>query len=128
MKILVVEEDRTSQNLLRTWLEEWNHTVRTSENGQQASELLTSGEFDLVLSNWTLTELDGLGLCRLIRQSPVPDYLYVILYTSTATELDYVSGMDAGADDFISNPFDAPKLRVRIRAAERILSLQRTLA
>ena len=128
MKILVVEEDRTSQDLLRAWLEEWNHCVTTSENGRQASELLTSGEFDLVLSNWTLTELDGLGLCRLIRQSLSPDYLYVILYTSTTIEPDYVSGMDAGADDFISNPFDAPKLRVRIRAAERILNLQRTLA
>jgi sigma-B regulation protein RsbU (phosphoserine phosphatase) len=128
MKILVVEEDRTSQNLLRTWLEEWSHSVTTSENGQQASELLTSGEFDLVLSNWTLKELDGLGLCRLIRQSLGPDYLYVILYTSTTIEPDYVSGMDAGADDFISNPFDAARLRVRIRAAERILSLQHALA
>ncbi len=128
MNILVVEDDRTTQTLLRTWLQSWGHPVTTAENGNEAWRLLNEADFDLVLSNWTPSELDGLALCRLIRESPDPTYRYVILYTSKTGELDFVAGMDAGADDFLSIPLDAGRLRVRIRAAERILNLRRELA
>jgi sigma-B regulation protein RsbU (phosphoserine phosphatase) len=128
VNILVVEDDRTTQALLQTWLQEWNHRVTTAQNGKEALQLITQGDFDLVLSNWTLPELDGLGLCRLIRESQDPKYHYIILYTLKTGELDFVAGMDAGADDFISIPLDAGRLRVRIRAAERILTLRGKLA
>lgn len=124
----MVEEDRTTQTLLRTWLGDWNHSVTISENGKEAWEILQKGDFDLVLSNWRMSGMDGPELCRLIRQSPNPRYHYIILYSPDTDKLDFVSGMDAGADDFISNPFDAARLRVRIRAAERILDLQQELA
>jgi sigma-B regulation protein RsbU (phosphoserine phosphatase) len=128
VNILVVDNDRTTQSLLRIWLEGWDHRVTTAEDGAAAWQLLSQSEFDLVLSNWTLPELNALELCRLIRQSPDPTYRYVILYTSKTDELDFVANMDAGADDFITTPFDASLLRVRLRAAERILNLQRELA
>jgi sigma-B regulation protein RsbU (phosphoserine phosphatase) len=128
VNILVVEDDRTTQALLQTWLQEWNHRVTTAQNGKEALELINKVDFDLILSNWTLSELDGLGLCRLIRESPDPKYHYIILYTLKTGELDFVAGMDAGADDFISIPLDAGRLRVRIRAAERILTLRGKLA
>ena len=128
VNILVVEGDRTTQALLQTWLQGWEHDVTIARNGKEAWDLLNQAEFDLVLSNWTLSELDSLSLCRLIRQSTSPTYRYIILYTSESPELDFVIGMDAGADDFITNPFDSARLRVRVRAAERILNLQRTLA
>jgi len=128
VNILVVEEDRATQTLLRSWLENWTHHVTISEDGRQAWEMLQHGDFDLVLSQWTLAEIDGPGLCRLIRHSLNPRYHYIILYSLDTDELDFVAGMDAGADDFISRPFDAARLRVRIRAAERILGLQQALA
>ena len=128
MNILVVEADRTTQTLLQTWLHGWGHHVALADNGKEAWDMLNHAEFDLVLSNWTLSELDSLGLCRLIRQSPNPTYRYVILYTSEGAEIDFMIGMDAGADDFITTPFDSARLRLRVRAAERILNLQRTLA
>jgi sigma-B regulation protein RsbU (phosphoserine phosphatase) len=128
VNILVVDDDRTTQSLLDDWLQDWGHRVTAAKNGTEAWHLLTQSEFDLVLSNWTLPELDGVGLCRLIRQSPDPRYRYIILYTSKGGELDFSANMDAGADDFITTPFDAALLRVRLRAAERILNLQRELA
>jgi sigma-B regulation protein RsbU (phosphoserine phosphatase) len=128
VNILVVEDDRTTQALLQTWLQEWSHRVTTAKNGKEALDLIHAVDFDLILSNWSLPELDGLGLCHQIRDSPDPKYHYIILYTLKTGELDFVAGMDAGADDFISIPLDAGRLRVRIRAAERILTLRGKLA
>jgi sigma-B regulation protein RsbU (phosphoserine phosphatase) len=120
MNILVVEDDSTTQTLLLGWLQEWDHRVATARTGPEALELIEQGGFDLVLSNWTLADLDGLALCRHIRDNPGPTYCYIILYTLKAGELDFVAGMDAGADDFISIPLEAGRLRVRLRAAERV--------
>lgn len=128
MNILVVEDDFTIQSLLLGWLQEWNHQVTKATTGAAALELLQTNEFHLVLSNWTISEFDGLALCRHIRQNPSQTYCYIILYTLKAGEIDFVAGMDAGADDFISIPLEAGRLRVRIRAAERILTLRQELA
>lgn len=128
MNILVVEDDFSIQSLLLGWLQEWNHQVTTATTGTEALELLRTNEFDLVLSNWTISEYDGLDLCRYIRQNPGQTYCYIILYTLKAGEIDFAAGMDAGADDFISIPLEAGRLRVRIRAAERILALRQELA
>lgn len=128
MNILVAENDMTTQSLLLGWLQEWNHHVTTARDGLQAQALLQQGEFDLLLSNWTLSGVDSLTLCRHIRENPAPTYCYIILYTLNDDEMDFVAGMDAGADDFISIPLEADKLRVRIRAAERILTLRQELS
>lgn len=127
MNILVVEDDRILQNLLQNWLQSWGHLVTTAENGNLAWQLLNEIDFDLILSNWKAPELDGLSLCRLIREASDPVYRYVILYTSAVAELDFVVGMDMGADDFLCTPLDEATLRVRVRAAERILELRRVL-
>jgi sigma-B regulation protein RsbU (phosphoserine phosphatase) len=128
MNILVVENDLPTQALLLGWLQEWDHRVTTARSGSDALQMLEQRDFDLVLSNWTVSELDGLALCRRIRENPSPIYCYIILYTLKPGELDFVAGMDAGADDFISIPLEAGRLRVRLRAAERILTLRQELA
>lgn len=127
MHVLVVEDDRDTRTRLLTWLWGWGHMVTTAENGRDAWRMVSQIEFDLVISNWTLQETDGIGLCRLIRQNSTPSYCYVILYTSNPEQLDYITGMDAGVDDIVSSPFDQGRLRLRIRAAERIINLQREL-
>lgn len=128
MNILVVENDLPTRKLLLGWLQEWNHKVATADNGPHAIALLEQRDFDLVLSNWIVSELDELALCRRIRENPSPTYCYIILYTLKPGELDFVAGMDAGADDFISIPLEAGRLQVRLRAAERILTLRQELA
>lgn len=128
MNILVAEGDLTTQSLLLGWLQEWDHHVTIAKDGLEAQTLLLQGGFDLLLSNWTLSGMDGLTLCCNIRENPGPTYCYIILYTLKGGEIDFVAGMDAGADDFISIPLEAGRLRVRIRAAERILTLRQELA
>jgi sigma-B regulation protein RsbU (phosphoserine phosphatase) len=127
MNILVVDDDIATQSMLVSWLQEWNHRV-TATSGIEAEQLLNDGGFDLVLSNWSVPALDGLSLCRHIRENAGTNYCYIILYTLKSGEIDFVAGMDAGADDFISIPLESMRLRVRLRAAERILTLRQELA
>ncbi|MDE1175193.1 MAG: SpoIIE family protein phosphatase [Edaphobacter sp.] len=128
MNVLVVEEDLNTQNMLLGWLKDWGHQVTTAKDGAEAKLLLQNDGYELLLSDWTLPGLDALELCREIRERPGSHYCYIILYTLKAGEIDFVAGMDAGADDFVSIPLEAGRLRVRIRAAERILTLRQELA
>jgi phosphoserine phosphatase RsbU/P len=126
VKILIVEDDPETQASLRARLLGWDHQVEVAQSGSVAWEMLNQSQFDVVLTNWTLSESYEPGLCRLIRKSST--YQYVIVYTSATSELDFVHCMDAGADDVIGSPLDPAHLRVRIQAAERTLNLQRALA
>jgi DNA-binding response OmpR family regulator len=78
----------------------------------------------LVISDLLMPEVDGLELCRRIRASKTPKYTYVILLTALIGKKDYLEGMDAGADDFVTKPFDPDELKARLRVAERIVALQ----
>src|SRR6516225_727616 len=92
------------------------------------SRLLEAGAYALVVSDWMMPEMDGPELVCRIRACPRPGYVYVILLTSRAEKADVVAGMEAGADDFVTKPFDREELRVRLRAGERIVQLEHTLA
>jgi PleD family two-component response regulator len=77
-----------------------------------------------VITDWMMPELDGVELVRRIRSGPRSGYVYVILLTAKGQKEDLVAGMDAGADDFLTKPFDRDELRVRLRAGERIVALE----
>jgi sigma-B regulation protein RsbU (phosphoserine phosphatase) len=128
MNILVLDDDRNTQTLLRTWLHGWDHFVTTAETVAEAQHLLDQLEFDIVLSEWRPPVVDGIALCGLIRENPKLAEMYVILYTSNADDLDFAVGNDGEVDDLLRVPLDEITLRVRIRAAVRILTLRRTLA
>jgi sigma-B regulation protein RsbU (phosphoserine phosphatase) len=128
LNILVVDDNRNTQTFLRAWLENWEHAVVTTETVDEAWKLLNQSKFDMILSEWRPPQLDGLALCRLIRESKNIADTYVILYTSETGEFEFVAGVDVDVDDFLSVPLDEVTLRVRIRAAMRILNLRRTLA
>jgi phosphoserine phosphatase RsbU/P len=127
VNILVVDDDQLTQKLLQTFLQSLGHPVTLVESENAAWQLLNEVDFDLVLSNWRLPTLNGLALCRRIRESPDLAYRYVILYASATEELNF-GGVDADVDDFIALPLDEVSLKIRIRAAERILDLRRVLA
>src|SRR5262249_13315256 len=97
-------------------------------DGAEAWRLFERGAFPVVITDWIMPEVDGLELIRRIRACPRDSYVYVILLTSKSHKEDVVEGMEAGADDFLTKPFDRDELRVRLRAGERILSLEHTLA
>ncbi len=124
MKILIAEDDAVSRLILEKTLTNWGHATVSAETGGQAWANYRAGEFRLVISDWMMPEIDGLELCRKIRSLDRRDYTYVILLTAKTDKSSYLEGMEAGADDYLTKPFDVDELKVRLRVAERILTLQ----
>lgn len=128
MKILIAEDTPISQRLLQSFLQKWGHEVTAASDGAAAWRLFQADDFPVVISDWMMPEMDGLELVRRIRACPRSGYVYTILLTARSQKEDVIAGMEAGADDFITKPFDSDELRVRLRAGERVIHLERTLA
>ena len=128
MKILLAEDEAVSQRLLQSYLQKWGHEVVLARNGAEAWRLFQEGDFPVVISDWIMPEMEGVELIRRIRAAQRPKYVYTILLTAKSQKEDVVEGMEAGADDFVTKPFDRDELRVRLRAGERVLELEHTLA
>jgi sigma-B regulation protein RsbU (phosphoserine phosphatase) len=127
MRILVVEDDRASALLLKSMLQRWGYDVVHATDGRQAWEILHEQDIRLVISDWMMPRMNGLELCREIRKSDLPGYTYVILLTARGERLSLVEGMGAGADDFVTKPFDQAELQARLRAGVRIVQLEADL-
>ncbi|SIO32587.1 His Kinase A (phospho-acceptor) domain-containing protein [Singulisphaera sp. GP187] len=127
MKILIADDDSVSRRLLQSYLEKWGYEVTVARDGAEAWRLFEAGHFPMVITDWMMPELDGPGLLRRIRSSLRPGYIYAILLTAKTQKQDLVEGMEAGADDFLTKPFDRDELRVRVRAGERIIHLEQNL-
>jgi len=127
MKILVVDDDKDIRELLCKILRKWKHEVITASNGKDAYHILKTEEFNIVISDWLMPKMDGLELCKKIRNSNFSNYIYIILLTAKDSKKDIIEGMKAGADDFIIKPFVKGELDVRIRAGERICKLEKKL-
>ena len=124
MKILIAEDDRDSRELLSWLLQKLGYQVMATENGQQAWEAYRTGRYRLVISDLLMPDVDGLELVRRIRGMKQSKYTYIILLTALIGKKDFLEGMEAGADEFITKPFDPDELKARLRVAERIISLQ----
>ena len=125
---MIAEDDLISRSMLQTLLKNWGHEVICADNGAEAWRLFQNREFAMVISDWMMPELDGLQLVRRIRSGLLPTYIYIILLTGKSKKDDVVLGLEAGADDLITKPFDADELRARVRAGERIVQLEQSLA
>ena len=128
MKVLIADDDASIRTLLEVHLRKWGHEVTAASTGGQAWRLFEAGSYPLVVSDWMMPEMDGPDLVRRIRACPRGSYVYVILLTGRANKADVVEGMEAGADDFVTKPFDREELRVRLRAGERIVRQEQALA
>ncbi len=124
MHVLMVEDDCISAEILSNSLRHFGYDVTTTDNGQEAFELIRSGKFRLVVSDWDLPGMSGVEICRQIRQRQSSSYIYVILVTSFDGVENVVEGLNAGADDFLTKPLQPEELRMRLRVGERILSLE----
>jgi diguanylate cyclase (GGDEF)-like protein len=127
MKILIAEDDTTSRLLFAATLRKLGHAVTAVENGQKAWEAWRAEAHPLLISDWMMPDMDGLQLCRMIRAEPSLQYTYIILLTALDSKGSYLEGMNAGADDFITKPFDEEHLAARLRVADRILALHQKL-
>lgn len=122
-RILVVDDDRVTRAQLAFLLQKVGYEVATAENGQAALERISEGWFPLVLTDWSMPEMDGPTLCQRIRDKGQDLYTYVIMLTGRRDKDDLMQGLDAGADDYITKPFDTDELLARLRVGHRILEL-----
>ncbi len=124
MRVLVVEDDPVTAEMLEHALGEFGYKVQIATDGREAFRQIRTGRYHLVVSDWEMPEMTGVELCRQVRKRRSSGYVYLVLLTSRSATQDVVDGLNAGADDFITKPFQPQELCVRLRAGERILSLE----
>lgn len=127
MQILVVDDDLAIRRLLAAMLRKWDYDVVEAGDGEEAWQLFQQHPFNFILSDWVMPRLDGVELCRRLRAADLPHYVYVILLTGKDQTDDLIMALEAGADDFLTKPVNAKELRVRIKAGERVLHLEKAL-
>jgi two-component system cell cycle response regulator len=125
VKILIADDEVLSRRLLEKTLERAGYEVSAVENGRLAVEQLSQADGPrLALLDWVMPELDGPGVCREVRKHQEQAYVYMVLLTSKESKEDIVTGLESGADDYLTKPFNAEELKARLRTGERILHLE----
>jgi putative two-component system response regulator len=124
MRVLIVEDDADALTLLENALLYFGYDVTTATNGTEALELIRSGEFQIIISDWEMPDSSGPDLCREVRHRLSAGYTYFILLTAKTGIQSRIEGLRAGADEFLSKPIDPDELQVRLHVAERILALE----
>jgi diguanylate cyclase (GGDEF)-like protein len=128
MRILIAEDSGPSRLVLERSLAMWGYEVVSCRDGLAAwQELQKDDAPRLAILDWMMPGLSGPEICRMLRQKAGGTYTYVLLLTSRSQKEDLVEGMEAGADDYLTKPFDTHELRARLRAGIRILDLQAEL-
>jgi len=128
MDVLIVDDEPNILKILRTCLEDHGLGVLAAQNGREALEILRKNDVRLVVTDRMMPEMDGLALCRSIRASEdISGYVYIILLTVKGSNEDVVDGIKAGADDYVSKPFNLDELKVRVDSGLRVLALEQSL-
>jgi two-component system, cell cycle response regulator len=129
LRVLIAEDEPVSRRLLQGTLTRWGYDVLVARDGQEAWDLFCSDEDPprLAILDWMMPNMDGPEVCQRIRKEGREEYTYIVLLTAKNRKENLIEGLDAGADDYITKPFDSDELEVRVRAARRIIDLQSKL-
>jgi two-component system cell cycle response regulator len=128
LKILIADDDSFSRQMLKSTLERVGYDVIAVEDGTAATEALCAPDGPrLALLDWMMPGVDGPGVVRMVRVRRGQQYVHMILLTSRQAKEDVIAGLDAGADDYLTKPFNPQELKARLRTGERILQLEDTL-
>lgn len=129
MRILIAEDEPVSRCLLKGLLTEWGHEVVACGDGLCALERLQGDDAPkLAILDWQMPGMDGVDVCRRLREKSTSAPAYLILLTVHQGKDCIITGLEAGANDYISKPFDADELRARVNVGVRVAELQRNLA
>jgi two-component system, cell cycle response regulator len=124
-RVLVAEDDAMFRRILESWLTKWGYEVTMAEDGAQAWAILQQEiRPQVLILDWMMPALNGLELCSKVRERNQIPYQYILLATAKDAKQDLVRGLEAGADDYLTKPFDRSELQARLRACNRILTLQ----
>lgn len=128
MKILIAEDEYTTRLMVQVCLENWGYSVESVEDGKTAWDLISQkNPPQIAVLDWEMPGISGIELCRKIKRMDRSSPIHVILLTARDSENDINNGFAAGADDYITKPFNDDELRARIRVAERIVTIQSSL-
>jgi len=128
MKILIAEDDAITLKMLERKLGSWGYEVVSVTDGNAAWEQTQQDDApNLLLLDWMMPGMDGINICRKLKQQPKEPPMYIILLTARDQEDDIVTGLDAGADDYITKPFGNNELRSRVNVGRRMIALQNAL-
>jgi phosphoserine phosphatase RsbU/P len=129
MDILIAEDDQISRRTLEITLGKWGHRVFVTTDGLMAYEMLSRDDAPrLAILDWMMPHMDGLTICQRLRENPAKRSTYIILLTARGDKRDIVAGLDGGADDYITKPFDRDELQARVNVGLRMMALQQSLA
>lgn len=129
MKILIAEDEFTTRMMVQVCLENWGYRVESVTNGTDAWAALQKPDAPhIAILDWEMPELDGVEVCRRAKEMDVSNPPYILLLTSRDLKTDIVKGFDAGADDYMTKPFNDDELRARVRVAERLVRTQSSLS
>jgi two-component system, cell cycle response regulator len=124
-RVLVAEDDAMFRRILQSWLTTWGYEVTMAEDGAKAWAILQQEiRPQVLILDWMMPAINGLELCSKVRERNQTPYQYILLATAKDAKQDLVRGLEAGADDYLTKPFDRSELRARLRACNRILTLQ----
>ncbi len=125
--VLVADDSPVYRKLVEQALSEVDCVVVFAKSGNQAIEIFEHGHPDLVITDWVMPDITGIDLCQKIRSSATTSYTYVIILTSNAEKESVVKGLSAGADDYLTKPFDRDELLARVHVGRRLVDLQRQI-
>jgi two-component system cell cycle response regulator len=127
VRLLLAEDERTQRLLLERQLRGAGYSVETAQDGNEALARILDGSFQILVTDWDMPGIDGATLCRRVREAHLPVYLYILLLTGHDAPADIVTGLEAGADDYVKKPARAPELLARLKTGSRIVQLERSL-
>lgn len=129
MRMLIAEDDPVSRRVLEATLMKWGHEVVVTCDGGEAWDALQREDApSLAILDWMMPGMDGVEICRRARQAGGGlASLYIILLTAKGGKEDTIAGLEAGADDYLTKPFDRDELRARVQVAARVVELQHSL-
>lgn len=127
MRLLLVEDEPTQLLMTQRMLRRGGFEVETASDGAAALEKLATGRFQLLVTDWEMPGMDGPTLCRKVRATRLPGYLYILVLTGQISTRSVVIGLEAGADDYVRKPADEAELLARLAAGRRIVQLEQSL-
>ncbi len=131
MRILIADDSLVSRHLLEATLRKWNYDVTVACDGTEAWNILSGDDPPrLAILDWVMPGMSGPEVCKKVRahaKGGETNYVYIVLLTSKSQREDLIEGMESGADDYLTKPFDQHELKARLKAGSRVIDLQREL-